>query len=270
MARELRDRLEFRYIKVDEIDVSEANVRKSHLEEGIEDLANSIREIGVRQPVTVFKKGGRYELIIGQRRYLACKKAGETEIPALIVKLQDTTDAFIKSLSENIHRRELDYRDKMAAALELKKRLGSISTVAKHLGVSHQTVRNYLGYAAVPDEIKAMVAGKKFSASVAMRIVQGIPDEKLALEVARKIKDVPRSEQKNLLVDVAIQNPREKRIAVLEKTAQSMSQMKKITIYVTQTVYDAICNAAKEYQGDSQMIVKDAIEEWLTQRNFLK
>ena len=270
MVEEKRERLKFAYLPLGLIDVSLSNVRKSNLEEGIDELANSIREIGVQQPVMVFKKGERYELIIGQRRLLACQKAGLTEIPAVITKVTDRTQVTIKSFSENIYRRDLDYRDKMQAALELREKLKSIDNVAKCLGVSSQTVRNYLGYAAVPEEIKTMVADKKFSASLAMRIVQGIPDEKLALKVAQEIKDMPRSKQKNLIVDVAIENPHEKKIGKLVKTAQKISQMKKITIYVTQKVYDAICNAAKEYEGETQMVVKEAVEELLTERNFLR
>ena len=97
---------------MDRIDVSMTNVRKTNLEKGLSELAKSIREIGVQQPVVVFKKGdGRYDLIIGQRRYLACKHIGETEIPALITHVKDRTDAMVKSFSENIHRLDLDYRD---------------------------------------------------------------------------------------------------------------------------------------------------------------
>jgi len=270
MAEEKQEKLKFAYIPCDLIDISISNVRKSNLEEGIDELANSIREIGVQQPVTVFKKGERYELIIGQRRYLACHKAGITEIPAVITKVTDRTQGIIKSFSENIHRRDLAYHDKMQAALELLEKLKSIDNVAKCLGVSSQTIRNYLGYAAVPEEIKSMVADKKFSASFAMRIVRGIPDEKLAIDVAHKIADTPRSTQRNLLIDVAIENPQEKKIEKLVDIAKKTERMRKIIIYVTERVYQAICKAAKEYESDSQMIVKEAVENWLSERNFIK
>jgi ParB family chromosome partitioning protein len=269
MAEEKKERLEFAYIPLELIDVSPSNVRRSNLEEGIDELKNSIREIGIQQPVMVFKKGERYELLIGQRRFLACKKAHETEIPAVITKVKNKTEAIIRSLSENIHRRDLDYRDKMQAALELRDQLKYISKVAKWLGVTTQTIKNYLGYAAVPEKIKLMVADKKLSASLALRITRGIPDEKLAIGVAEKIKDITRSEQKNLFVDVAIENPHEN-IKKIEKTTQKISQMKKITLYVTKRVYDAICKAAERYESDRQMIVKSAVEEWLTERNFIK
>ncbi|GAI04140.1 unnamed protein product, partial [marine sediment metagenome] len=77
-------KLKFEYLPLDKIDISISNVRKTNLKEGIDELANSIKEIGVQQPIVVSTKGERYELIIGQRRYLACKKIGKKEIPALI------------------------------------------------------------------------------------------------------------------------------------------------------------------------------------------
>jgi len=170
-------KLKFDYLPLDKIDISISNVRKSNLEEGIDELAASIREIGVQQPVVVSQRGDRYELIIGQRRYLACKKLELKEIPALITTVKDETEATIKSFSENIHRLDLQYRDKMQVAIELLNRFGSIRKVADHLGVEDQTVRRYLGYEGVPEPIKKMVDEGKLGAITAIQIAQNIPDE---------------------------------------------------------------------------------------------
>lgn len=260
-------KLRFEYLPLDRIDISISNVRKSNLEEGLDDLAASIKEIGVQQPIVVFKKGDRYELIIGQRRYLACKKIGEIEIPALITSIKNDTDAIIKSFSENIHRADLEYRDKMQVALELKNRLGSIEAVAKHLGVSAQTVRNYLGFSAVPESIKKMVDRGELSASTAIRITKNIPDEKLAVKIAEKIKEIPRSANRSMIIDVAKENP-DSSLKVIDKIVAQ--RIRKITIHVTQKVYDAIMSASEKYESDKEDVVKEALEEWLRKRGFIQ
>ena len=103
-----------------------------------------------------------------------------------------------------------------------------------------------------------------------MRISKGIPDEKLAVDVAEEIKKMPRAEQRNLLIDVAIENPREKKVGNLVRIAQKTSKAKKITIYVTAHVYDAISAASIEYETDAMMLVKNVVEEWLSKRGYIK
>lgn len=262
-------KLNFEYLPLDKIDISLSNVRKANLEEGIDELASSIKEIGVQQPVVVFPKGDRYELIIGQRRYLACKKIGLKEIPALITTVKNETDATIKSFSENIHRLDLEYRDKMQIATELVNKLGSINKVAEHLGVYPQTVRNWLGYAAVPEPIKKMVDEGKLSASTATMIAKSIPDEAQAVAIAERVKETPRSEDRMAIIDIARENPGKPSEDIF-KIAKERSMMRKITIHVTQRVYIALIHASKEYQSDKEDVAKEALEEWLKKKGFIK
>jgi ParB family chromosome partitioning protein len=263
------DKLNFQYLPLGRIDIGLSNVRKVNLQEGIDDLASSIKEIGVQQPVVVIKRDDRYELIIGQRRYLACKKLGLTEIPALITTVRSDTEAIVKSFSENIHRLDLDYRDKMQVAHELKTKLGSVDEAAKHLGVSSQTVKNYLGYAAVPEAIKQMVDAGELSAATAVRIAKSIPDEAKAIRIAQKIKETPRSEGRRNIIDIARENPG-KDIESIVKAAKERSMMRKITIHVTTKVYEAIHLASKRYETDREDVVKEAVVEWLQSKGFMK
>jgi len=272
MPEARRAPLRFEHLKLDAIDVSLSNVRKSHLEKGIDELADSIREIGVQQPVVVFeKKDGnrtRYELIIGQRRYLASRRANEPRIPALITTVKDTTDAVVKSFSENIHRLDLDYRDKMQVATELLTKCGTIGEVSKRLGVSHQTVKKYLGYAAVPEAIKQMVDEGKFGATTALDIVQNIEDEEKAIRIAEGIQELPRSETRGYYIDIAKENPNESPQKILNMAIQR-SKMKQITIHVTDRIYKAVLKASERYGLEKEYLVKEALEEWLVTQRFI-
>jgi len=263
-------RLEFDYLPLDKIDISISNVRKTNLKEGIDELANSIKEIGVQQPIVVLTKGDkgdRYELIIGQRRYLACKKIGKKEIPALIAVIKNKTEATIVSFSENIHRLDLEYRDKMQVAIELLSKLGSINKVAEHLGVSPQTVKNYIGYAAVPEPIKDMVGKGKLSVETATRIIKNIPDEKQALKIAEKIKEIPRNEDRRKIIDVAKENPKKAPDEIV-KIAKSKN-FGKVTIDLTPRVANALSQACHKYRSDPEDITSEALEEWLNKKGFL-
>jgi len=269
MEVSLVSRLGFDYLPLDAIDISISNVRKSKLEEGLEQLASSIREIGIQQPVVVFKKGSRFELIIGQRRYLACKKLGINEIPAIITTVSSDTDAVIKSFSENIHRQDLDYRDKMQVAHELLTKLGSVNSAARHLGVSEQTIKNYLGYAAVPDAIKQMVDAGQLGAATAMRIVKNIPNVEKAISIAQRVKETPRNEDRRNIIDMAWENPNET-IEAIVQAAQARSKMKRITIHLTPKIYEAITAASKTYQTGKEDVVKEAVLDWLQMKGFMK
>jgi len=263
------DKLDFQYLPLDRIDVGLSNVRRTNLQEGIHDLASSIREIGVQQPVVVIKKGDRYDLIIGQRRYLACRQLGLSEIPALITAVRNDTEAIVKSFSENIHRLDLDYRDKMQVANELVTKLGSVDEAAKHIGVSNQTIKNYLGYAAVPEAIKQMVDTGDLSAATAVSIAKNIPDEGKAVRIAKKIKETPRSEERRNIIDIARENP-SKDIEGIVRAAKERSLMRKITIHVTPKVFEAIHLASKRYGTDREDVVKEAVVEWLQSKGFMR
>ena len=74
-----------RELPIDQIDLSPDNVRKTKVGVGLEELKASIQKIGLIQPIIVMRSGDRYKLIVGQRRWEACKALGKTTIPALIV-----------------------------------------------------------------------------------------------------------------------------------------------------------------------------------------
>jgi len=141
--------MEVKDIKLVDIELSEFNTRKDlnagTEDTGIEDLANSIKEKGLLNPITVRRNNdGTYSLIAGQRRFLACKFLGWDTVPAIIRDITDDTDATIISLIENVHRADMNPIDKAKAYQMIYTKYEDYNKVAKETGVSISTVRKYL------------------------------------------------------------------------------------------------------------------------------
>lgn len=259
----------YQLIDIDEIDISPLNVRRTNPDEGIDELASSIDEIGLQQPIVVYEQeDGRYGLIIGQRRFLACKKLGMRKIPALITEVKNETELILKSFSENIHRADLGYRDKMSVATGLLSKLESVDKVAACLGVSPQTVRNYLGYSAVPEKVKEMVDKGKLSAYTATRISRQISEEDRAVKIAEKVVELPRADDRREFIDAAKRNPSESPSKVAEGVRKR--KFSRITIHLAPRIAKGLEQACARYQSSKDDITLEALEDWLRKRGFVE
>jgi len=141
--------MEVKDIRMNLINVSSLNTRKDlgagTEDTSLDDLANSIKEKGLLNPIIVQKKDdGTYDLIAGQRRFLACKKIGWDTIPAIIREKMDDTDATIISLIENVHRADMSPIDKAKAYQKIYEKYKDYDKVARETGVSVSTIKKYL------------------------------------------------------------------------------------------------------------------------------
>jgi ParB/RepB/Spo0J family partition protein len=211
----------------------------------------------------------RYELIIGQRRLLACKQAGLQEIPALVCPELTEQEATIRSFAENIHRLDLEYRDKMQVTMELLRELGSVDAVAKALGISPSAVRNYVGYAAVPDEIKKLVDEDRLAATTALRVIRSIPDAEKAIKIAEQIVELPRAADRKHLIEVAAEHPEEDTQGIQRIAKQQKRLFESITIHITPRVALALEKACLNYESSREEIASNALEEWLADKGFI-
>lgn len=175
----------------------EVNVRRANVEQGINDLAGNIKKNGLQYPILVKKDGDLYRIFSGQRRFLACVKAGRTTIPCFVYEDIDIDDARVLSLSENLYRLAMESEDKARICqILLSKNNGDKQRVANALGVSVQTVRTYLGFTALPNEVKRMVGGKSITAAQATRIFSKFQDEKTAISIAHELASIPKKKRK--------------------------------------------------------------------------
>jgi ParB/RepB/Spo0J family partition protein len=155
--------MEVKEIPIAEIDISQFNTRKD-LTAGTEDtsldeLASSIKEKGLLSPITVLQsKNGKFDLIAGQRRLLACKKIGMSTIPAIIRDDLSDTDATILSLVENVHRADMNPLDKARAYSTIYDKYKDYNRVAKETGVSVPTIKRYVSLLNLSESLQEKVS----------------------------------------------------------------------------------------------------------------
>lgn len=159
--------------------------RKSFSEEKIDELAASMREHGVIQPLIVRRKGTRYELIAGERRLRAALKADLKKVP-IIVKEMDDREAMEASLVENVQREDLNPVDEAEAYQRLISEFGlTQEEVAARVGKSRAEVANTVRLVKLEPEVKELLAQGKISAGHGRALV-GLP-AKEQIRMARMI-----------------------------------------------------------------------------------
>jgi ParB family chromosome partitioning protein len=143
-------------LPLEKIRTNENQPRKTFYQESLEELAASIKERGVLQPITVRplsgKDAGFYEIVMGERRFRASKLAGLTHIPAIVKNLTDE-EAAADALLENFQREDMNPIEK-ARAIQGLLQFMSYEKVSKTLGVSETTVRRLLELLELPVAIQ--------------------------------------------------------------------------------------------------------------------
>jgi len=174
-------------LPVASIEPNRRQPREHFDEETLAALAASIREVGILQPVLVRSVGDdSYELIAGERRWRAARRAGLQTIPAL-VRVADDAGALEQALVENLHRQDLTALEEAAAYQQLIEDLGlTDDEVATRVGKSRASVSNTLRLFQLPASVQRMVADGQISAGHA-RALLGTPDRAFQETLAKRI-----------------------------------------------------------------------------------
>ncbi len=179
--------MEVKEIDINLLHVSDLNVRKiltsEEDETGISDLANDIRSNGLINPITVRKNGVKYEIIAGQRRFLACQMLKRETIPCSIVDVS-TQKAEELSLVENIQRNPMTNSDKIKTYTKLYNVYNKdIDKVINAVNISRITLNKYIKLSTLPDEV--------------IKLLDTTGDEKITIDVAVELTKL--SEEVNKL-----------------------------------------------------------------------
>ena len=170
-------------INIENIEPCSFQPRTEFNQEALETLAQSIKEKGILQPLLLRKKGEKYEIIAGERRWRAAKLAGLKAVPAVIKNLTDSETLEI-ALIENLQRENLSAIEEADGLNRLMSEYEyTQEVIAKVIGKSRSHIANTLRLLSLPDEIKQMIKENKLSAGHARTLV----GKDNAAELAAKI-----------------------------------------------------------------------------------
>lgn len=158
-------------------------------ETALEELTRSIREKGVIQPIIVRKSEDGYELIAGERRLQAARRAGLREIPALIREVRDRQDLLEIALIENIQREDLNPIDRARSYRRLIDEFGeSQEDIAGRVGKDRSTIANTIRILDLPEEIRRMIEEGRLNFGQA-RALLAVNSHQRQIQLARRAAD---------------------------------------------------------------------------------
>jgi ParB family chromosome partitioning protein len=176
-------------ISIDLIDVNPFQPRQDFDQEALEELAASIKQLGIIQPLTLRKlDNGRFQIIAGERRLRAAKMAGLTTVPAFLITTNDQ-GMLEMALVENIQRTDLN---PIEIAISYQRLIEECNltqeSLSERVGKKRATVANYLRLLKLPPEIQAAIREEKISMGHAKALL-AIDDEEQMIEVYRQITE---------------------------------------------------------------------------------
>jgi ParB family chromosome partitioning protein len=178
-------RAQLRELALDRILPNPAQPRLSYEEESLAELADSIREHGVLQPILVRPVGPQFELIAGERRWRASRLAERETIPAIVVEFDEQT-ALEASIIENLQREDVSPLEEAAMFAKMTGLGYSVRQLAQKIGKDKGYVENRMRLAEAPPEIRELVSLRKDTLSHAYELMK-LPDERTRRRLAKKV-----------------------------------------------------------------------------------
>ena len=214
-------------IDIQQIETNPFQPRSKFDKEALSELARSISELGIIQPITVRAiDGNKFQLITGERRFRAAQEAGLKKIPAFI-RFADDQAMLEMALVENIQREDLDA---IEIAISYQRLIEECKltqeSMSERVGKKRSTISNYLRLLRLPAEIQLGIRDKQISMGHARALVN-IEDEAIQLKTYYRIIDESLSVRKTEEVIRKINNPEEKKPKEKESLPEEYQQVEK-------------------------------------------
>ncbi|WP_373491228.1 ParB/RepB/Spo0J family partition protein [Parasphingorhabdus sp.] len=193
-----------RSIAISDIRPNPDQPRQTFDSDALDELADSMRQRGVIQPIVVRPHGKNFQIVAGERRWRAAQRARLHQIPAVVRNLNDQETLEI-AIVENVQRKDLNVIEEAEAYARLSQDFGhSQSRLAEIIGKSRSHIANLMRLLELPDSVKALVVDEKLTMGHARALINAPHAAELAQQIAKQglsVRDVERMVRKSLAGD---------------------------------------------------------------------
>ena len=269
--------VEYRDISLDDLVIGRGQVRTQDPGKDIDTLTKSIEVQGLLQPIVVCeaRDPGKWEILTGQRRFLAHKLLKEETITAAVLDERvEEGEAKAISITENLIRRKLSGKELIDGVTFLYNLYGTARAVADTTGLPYSAVRNYVKYPRLLPELKELVDSGEIDINVALKAQDssaeqnGEPNAETAIILAKEMEQMTGSQRKRVVRE-RHENP-EKPVDDVIEDARTGSKVTQVIATVTQDVHSAIQQFAKDEGTNQDEATATLIEEGLVSRGLLE
>lgn len=263
-------------VPLDNIQLQGSNVRSDlnsqNSLENLDELAENIRVNGLMQPIVL--KGSPtdpppYDVIVGQRRFLAHKILNASTIKATFSGAVDDIQALLLSLSENMCRQEMNNEDVSQAVTRLYKHFGDEYEVQKRTGFSIRMIRSFLKIEVqASDKIKALLNQQKISMADAKRAIDASQGDKQKADVLIDELIKLSKYEKKRLVESGLSNPSAK-VSDLLESARKPKLEETIILNLPRKVHAALLQASEKLSIEIEELTLNTLVSWLKTNDYL-
>ena len=266
--------VEFKDIPLEDLVIGTSQVRLSDVGKEIDELADSIAKVGLLEPILVapLESGEKYEIILGQRRFLAHQRLDEKTIKAGILDDRvEEIQAKVLSVTENLVRRNLNRKDLIDVCTYLYKHYASMKEVAEETGLPYQKVREYVKYDRLIPELKGVVDSGEANLKAALRAqdalaTEGDPSPQDSVKLAKEMSQMSGAQQEN--IRKKLRDDSDASVDELVERAKSGEKVMQITVTLGQQIRNSLGQFAKDEGTNVGDAVAQLIESGLSRGGY--
>jgi ParB family chromosome partitioning protein len=272
--------IDYKDIPLTDLVIGKAQVRLSETSIDIEELAASIEKQGLLEPIVVApaETEGKFQIILGQRRFLAHQHLKKDTIKAGVLdEPVDEVQAKVLSLTENLVRRDLNRKDLIDVCTALYKKYGSIVDVHKDTGLPKSQVSEYVKYDRLIPELKQLVDNEGVKVKTALRAQDAAMagtlgalefDKDEAIKLAKEMTSMSDAQQKKIKDEIK-QDPSIPVDEVIER-AKSGSKITQIVVTLGENIHGSLSTYARDEETTLDDAAASLIETALSSKGYLE